>query len=121
MESCRRSHRRCSIIKVVLKNLQNSQENTYVWSLCWSSMLACNFIKKRFQHSFFPVNIATFLRTPILKNICKRLLLNKNGDNKIFFQIKGLSQNTSNKVSARLFRYLFSFPIFLQNRFDNNC
>ena len=116
MESCRRSHRRCFIIKVVLKNLQNSQENTYV-----GLFSACNFIKKRFQHSFFPVNIATFLRTPILKNICKQLLLDKNSNNKIFFKIKGPSQNTSNKVSARLFQYLFSFPIFLQNRFDNNC
>ena len=34
---------------------------------------ACNFIKKRLQHSCFPVNIAKFLRTPILKNICKQL------------------------------------------------
>ena len=32
-----------------------------------------NFIKKRFQHRFFPVNIAKFLRTPIFENICKRL------------------------------------------------
>ena len=36
----------------------------------------CNFIKKRLQHICFPVNIAKFLRTPILKNICDRLLLN---------------------------------------------
>ena len=34
---------------------------------------ACNFIKKRFQHRCFPVNIENFLRTPILKNICERL------------------------------------------------
>ena len=26
---------------------------------------ACNFIKKRFQHRSFPVNIAKFLRIPI--------------------------------------------------------
>ena len=36
---------------------------------------ACNFIKKRLQQSYFPVNIEKILRTPILKNICKRLLL----------------------------------------------
>ena len=41
--------------------------------LCWS--LFCNFIKKRLQHRCFPVNIAKFLRTFILKNICERLLL----------------------------------------------
>ena len=28
---------------------------------------ACNFIEKRLQHRCFPVNIAKFLRTPILK------------------------------------------------------
>ena len=36
---------------------------------------ACNFIKKRLWHKSFPVNIANFLRTLILKNICKQLLL----------------------------------------------
>ena len=30
----------------------------------------CNFIKKRPQHRCFPLNIAKFLRAPILKNIC---------------------------------------------------
>ena len=34
-----------------------------------------DFIKKRLQHRCFPVNIAKFLRTPSLKNICKRLRL----------------------------------------------
>ena len=35
---------------------------------------ACNFVKKRLQHRCFPVDIAKFLRTPILKNISERLL-----------------------------------------------
>ena len=35
----------------------------------------CNFIGKRIQLRCFSVNIAKFLRTPILKNFCKRLLL----------------------------------------------
>ena len=35
----------------------------------------CNFIKKGLRHRYLPLNIAKFLRTPILKNICKRLLL----------------------------------------------
>ena len=34
-----------------------------------------NFIKERLQHRCFPVNNAEFLRTPILKSICERLLL----------------------------------------------
>ena len=30
-------------------------------------------LKKRLQHECFPVKFAKFLRTPILKNICKQL------------------------------------------------
>ena len=40
----------------------------------------CNFIKKRLQRRFFPVNIAEFLRTTALKNIYGRLLLNDHND-----------------------------------------
>ena len=36
---------------------------------------AYNFIKKRLQSKFLPVNITKFSRAPILKNICKPLLL----------------------------------------------
>ena len=36
---------------------------------------ACNFIKKRHQHRSFLVKIVKFLKTSILKNICKQLLL----------------------------------------------
>ena len=35
------------------------------------------FIKKRLQNKCFPVNIAKFLRTTILKNICEWWLLDK--------------------------------------------
>ena len=38
-------------------------------------LMACNLIKKRLQLRFFPMNIVKFLRTHILKNICKLLLL----------------------------------------------
>ena len=40
-----------------------------------SWLQACNFVKKRLQHSCFPVKFKKFLRTLILKNICKRPLL----------------------------------------------
>ena len=36
---------------------------------------ACNFIRKKLQHRCFPLKFATFLGTPILKNICVWLLL----------------------------------------------
>ena len=34
----------------------------------------CNFTKKWFQYRCVPVNFAKFLRTPILYNICERLV-----------------------------------------------
>ena len=50
--------------------------------LCWSLFFniiavlkVCNLIKKQLQHRCFPVNITKFSRTPILKNMCQRLLL----------------------------------------------
>ena len=36
---------------------------------------AWNFVKKRLQHRYFPVNVTKFLRTAILKNTCEWLLL----------------------------------------------
>ena len=53
---------------VFLKISQISQEN--------SRPKARNFIKKRIQHRCFPVEFTKFLRTPILKNVIERLLLN---------------------------------------------
>ena len=46
--------------------------------LCWSYLLivtgldAWNFVKKRLQHRCFLANIAKFLRSFILKNVCER-------------------------------------------------
>ena len=40
-----------------------------------AELQTCNIIKKRLQHRCFCVNIAKFLKTPILKIICERLLL----------------------------------------------
>ena len=66
----RSSHERCSIRKGVLKNFANFTGK----HLCWSLLQTCNFIKKRLQHWCFPVKLAKFLRTSILKKICERLL-----------------------------------------------
>ena len=40
-----------------------------------ANLKASNFIGKRLKHRCFPVKLAVFLRTPILKNIYERLLL----------------------------------------------
>ena len=50
--------------------------------LCWSL-----FIKNRLQQRCFLVNIGKFLRAPILKNICKRLLLNRTVSLKMFTKL----------------------------------
>ena len=42
--------------------------------LSWSISLIDSFIKKRLQHSCFPVHIAKCLKTPILKNVSEWLL-----------------------------------------------
>ena len=74
----RSSHRRCSINKAVFKNFA-----IFTWKyLCWSIFLIKQIIKIRLQHRDFPVNIPKFLRTPVLKNIYKQLLL--------LYQISGL-------------------------------
>ena len=54
-----------------LNILQYSQEKTCIRVSFFkvAGLKAINFIKKRLQHRCFPVNIAEFLRTPILKNI----------------------------------------------------
>ena len=68
----RSNQRRCSIKKLLLKISQHPQETPGLESLF--CLKTCNFIKKRSQHRCFPVNIAKFLRLPILKNICERQL-----------------------------------------------
>ena len=72
MYTPRNSHPRRSK-KVVLKDFTIFTGGSI---LCWSL-----FYVKLFQHRCFPVNIAKFLTTLILKNICERLLLNAVSDN----------------------------------------
>ena len=64
-----------SVKKVVLKNFAIFTEKHLCCSLFLICLKACNFIKKTLQHRCFPMNIAKFLRTPILRNIWEQLLL----------------------------------------------
>ena len=70
----RSSHRRCSIKQDVLKNFAITPVLKSFFNRV-AGLQAWNFIKKRLRHRCFPVNIAKFLRTPILRNIYERLLL----------------------------------------------
>ena len=61
---------------------------------------ACNFIKKRIQHSCFPVNIAQFLRTAIFIEHLRWLPLNN-------------YLHTRNTLESRKFRRCFYIPHIL--------
>ena len=69
MENQKQPPHKCSIKN--LKILQYSREIFIVGvSFLWSCRpYTWNFIKKRPQHRYFPVNIAKFLRTYIFKNM----------------------------------------------------
>ena len=75
----RSSRRRWSVKKGALKNLWNFTAKHMCSSLFLIKLQvsACNFIKERLQHRFFPMKFKKILRTSILKNICQRLLLTK--------------------------------------------
>ena len=64
--------------KPFLQVSQYWQENTCCWCLFFIKLQGftpATLLKKRLQHRCFPVSIAKFVRTPILKNIGERLLL----------------------------------------------
>ena len=73
----RGSRRCCSIKKVFLKVLQNSQETPVSKSFFFNKaagLSPATLLKKRLQHKCFSVNFAKFLRTPLLQNTSRRLL-----------------------------------------------
>ena len=74
----RSSHRRCSIKKSCSKKFRNIHRKTPVLESLFNKVAelkACKFIKKKLQRRCFPVNIAKFLRAPILKNTWEWLFL----------------------------------------------
>ena len=66
----------------------------------------CNFIKKRLQHRCFPVNIGKFLRTPILKNICVRVLLKRLSEVIVKTFLKSHFQNHLDSVILQKYKWL---------------
>ena len=66
-------NRKCSTRKLFLKISQYSQENTFLIKM--QAFRPSALLKKKLEHRCFFANIEKLLRTPILKNICERLLL----------------------------------------------
>ena len=82
-----------------------------------TSLHSCNFIKKRLQQRCFRVNIAKFLRKPILKNICGRLLLFseiQTINNVMYTIVKNFNFNFR---IHKIFTYLLSFTNFSSTEF----
>ena len=76
----RSRHRRCSVKKVFLEIVQNSQENTcvgvsFLIKLQASGLRPATLLKKRVWRKCFPVNFAKFLGIPFLQSSSGRLLL----------------------------------------------
>ena len=66
---------RCSVKKSVPKNFVDFTRKNLQWSLFLIKLQAQRCVtvfKKRLYHRFFPVKFAKFVRTPVLKNTCKR-------------------------------------------------
>ena len=67
----RNSHRRCSVIKGVLRNFVKFTEKKLYQSLFFNevtSLRPATLLKNRLWHRCFPVIFTKFLRTPILQN-----------------------------------------------------
>ena len=74
----RSSHLRCSKEKRVLKIFAKFTGKHLFQSLFFNKVAGlrpATLVKKRLWHKYFPINFPKPLRTPILKNVCERLLL----------------------------------------------
>ena len=67
---------------VMLESLFNKVAGLKVW----------NFVLKRLQHRCFPVNMAKFLRAPVMKNTCERLLLQKGNLRELILKEKSIKK-----------------------------
>ena len=77
-QSSRSSHQKCSIKKGVVKTFAKFTGQHLCQSLLFNKVTGLSpatLLKKRLSYRCFPVSFAKFLGTPILKNICKWLLL----------------------------------------------
>ena len=97
----RSNHRRFSIKKVFLKFRKFDRKTPVLESLFdkITGLKACNFILKRHQHRHFPVKFPKILRSPILSNICERMLLD------IFIIKKIVLQHTLSETLSFLHRW----------------
>ena len=109
----RRSHQRCSIKKAGFKNCAIFTGKHLHWSsflIKLQNFTPTTLLKTKLQHRCLPVNIANFLRTAILKKICKSLLLSVSRSGY-------LSENTPKRLLKSNFAQIFIYTICFK---DNN-
>ena len=117
---CITNRRRYSLKIAVLTDFTIFTRHHLCWSFLFKKVAALhprNLIKKRLQHRCFPVDIAKFLRTPILKNICKRLLLILKCFKIILKHFKKLFSQTATKPSLLIAKTKPTLISYLLNEF----
>ena len=104
----RSSQRIYSVKKAVLKRFANVKEKHLCWNLFLMKSYAfrpSTLLKRDSKKNFFLVKFAKFLRTPILKNICKRLLCISYDLHKYVSHVKKNCQRTCTKFMNYLQRF----------------
>ena len=110
----------------VLKKLAMFTGKYLYWSLFfnkYAGLKACNFIKKRLQHNFFPVKFAKFLRTIFFTEHVRWLFLEISNELSLYWiweQLMVSFRGTYGPSSAyfillpvfRFFLFLFFFLLF---------
>ena len=129
-------NRKCSTRKLFLKISQYSQENTFLIKM--QAFRPSALLKKKLEHRCFFANIEKLLRTPILKNICERLLLrvslkrfpiwtnNIRSEEDVFSKIKQNKNRSKTQQYEKTLAFSwcslsFRFSLFLHFMADGIC
>ena len=98
------------LLKKAPKNLAIPARNACVGVSFYKRLKAWSIIKKRHEHNSFPVNIAKFLRLPVLGKICEWLLFDCfNGLLLHVPKVQGLDYVTAPVFRVRVTGLVFCF------------
>ena len=98
--------RRCSVKKVFLEILQNSQENNCAESLLnkFAGLRSATLLRKRSWHRCFPVNFAKFLKNTFQKQPCRGVLSKRFSKNmQQIYRRTSMPKGDFNKVAKQLY------------------
>ena len=104
----------------ILKNFTNFSRKRLYWNTC---ILSRFLTQVSWIHRYFPVKFAKFLRTPILKTVCKRLVLLVDTFHFLFSKYKPFKPYTGSswpkfrKGSSNFLRSSYDLNFFLLTTF----